>query len=135
MHVVPSPTRSPPLMQQKHHHRRHFRYIKSIIICHVCMNIWLKQQCIYSHRQFTTSSPLFSLYAFTNNIIINNHICIHQHRLHHIIQQLHTISHNPSKGENTSRYDKHHIQHLEIILTFPYNHIKLYTKGLQSIRP
>jgi hypothetical protein len=62
-------------------------------------------------------------------------MCIHQHRLHHIIQQLHTISHNPSKGENTSLYDKHHIQHISITHTSSYNHTKLFTKDFQSIRP
>jgi len=82
-----------------------------------------------------TISQLSNIYVFTNNITIIQHICIHQHRLYHIIQQHHTISHNPSKGENTTPYDKHHIQHLTIIHISSYNHIKLFTKDLQSIRP
>jgi hypothetical protein len=54
---------------------------------------------------------------------------------HNIIttQQLHTIYLNPSKGENTPYYDKHHIQHLSIIHTSSYNHIKLSTKDLPII--
>jgi len=47
----------------------------------------------------------------------------------------HRISHNPSKGENTSYYDKPNIQHLPIIHISSYNDIKLFTKDLQSIRP
>jgi len=42
-----------------------------------------------------TISPSFNIYALINiNYIIT-------------IRQLHTISHNPSKGKNTSYYDKH----------------------------
>jgi len=71
----------------------------------------------------TTTPDIINMHAFTNNInIITN-------------QQLYTISHNSSKGENPSYYDKHHIQHLSIIHTFSYNHIKLITKYLQDIRP
>jgi hypothetical protein len=33
-----------------------------------------------------------------------------QHQLYHIVQQLHTISQNSSKGEYTTPYDKYHIQ-------------------------
>ena len=71
-----------------------------------------------------------NIYVFTKNITIIKHICIHQHQLYHIIQQHHTISHNPSKGENTTPYDKHHIQHRTIIPISSYNHIKLFTKDL-----
>ena len=46
-----------------------------------------------------------------------------------------STSHNPSKEENTSLYDKHHIQRLTIIHISLFNHIKLFTKGLQSNRP
>jgi len=49
-------------------------------------------------------------------------------------QQLHVISHNSSKRENTPYYDKHHIQHLSIILTSTFNHIKLFIKDLQGIQ-
>jgi len=80
-----------------------------------------------------TISQSSNIYVFTNNITIIQHICIHQHRLYHITQQ-HTISHNPSKGENKTLYDKHHIQHLTIIHISSYNQIKLFTKDLQSIR-
>jgi len=59
--------------------------------------------------------------------------CIIQHQLYHIVQQLHTISHNSSKGENTTHYGKHHIQQLAIIHISSYNHIKLSTKDLPSI--
>ena len=45
-------------------------------------------------------------------------------------QQLHTLSHNSSKGENTTLYDKHHIQHLTIIHISSFNHMKLFTKDL-----
>jgi len=76
-----------------------------------------------------TISQSSNIYVFTNNITIIQHICIHQRRLYHIIQH-HTISHNPSKGENTTPYDKHHIQHLTIIHISSYNHIKLFTKDL-----
>jgi len=78
-----------------------------------------------------TISQSSNIYVFTNNITIIQHICIHQHRLYHIIQH-HTISHS---GENTTPYDKHHIQNLKIIHISSYNHIKLFTKDLQSIRP
>jgi len=50
-------------------------------------------------------------------------------------QQLRIISHNSSKGENTLYYDKHHIQHPSIIHTSTFNHIKLFVKDLQGIRP
>jgi len=69
-----------------------------------------------------TISSSFNIYALINiNYIITT-------------QQLLTISHNPSKGENTSYYDKHLVQHLSIIHTSSYNHIKLFTKDLQGIR-
>ena len=55
--------------------------------------------------------------------------------INQLSQQLHTISHDSSKGENTIHYDKPHIQHLTIPYTFSYNHIKLFIKDLQSIRP
>ena len=45
-------------------------------------------------------------------------------------QQLHTLSHNSSKGENTTLYDKHHIQRLTIIHISSFNHIKLSSKDL-----
>ena len=45
-------------------------------------------------------------------------------------QQVHTLSHNPSKGEITTLYDKHHNQHLTIIHISSFNHIKLFTKDL-----
>ena len=48
-----------------------------------------------------------------------------------MIQQLRTNSHNPSKGDNTPNYDKHHIQHPSIIHTSSYIHIKLFTKDFQ----
>jgi len=82
-----------------------------------------------------TISQSSNIFVFTNNITIIQHICIHQHQLFHIIQQHHTISHIPSKGENTTPYDKHHIKHLTIIHISSYNHINLFTKDLQSIRP
>jgi len=61
---------------------------------------------------------IINIHAFTNNInIITN-------------QQLHTISNNSGERENPTRYDKHHIQHLSIIHTSSYNHVKLLTKDL-----
>jgi len=78
MHAVPSPTRSSPLMQQKHHGRRRFGYLKSITISHVCMNIWLNNNA-YVHTNNSphhhhylaymhspTLSPSINTYAFTN---------------------------------------------------------------------
>ena len=65
----------------------------------------------------------------TSTTIINGY---NQHQSYHIDQQLYTISHNPSKGENTSHYDKYHIQNLSIIHVSSYNHIKLFTKDLQK---
>jgi len=35
--------------------------------------------------------------------------------------------------KSTSHHDKHHVQHLLIIHTSSYNHIKLSTKDLPSI--
>jgi len=109
----------------------------------------------------TNNSPhhhhSLNIYAISNKITNTRHIC--SHRQYHnqlpymyspsisqsintyvfanidIIQQHHMISHNPSKGENTSHHDKHHIQHLSTIHTSSYNHINLFTKDLQSIRP
>jgi len=49
--------------------------------------------------------------------------------------RLHTLSHNPSKGENTTLYDKQHFQHPTIIHLSSFNHMKLFTKDLQGIRP
>jgi len=46
-----------------------------------------------------------------------------------------STSHNTSKEENTSPHDKHHVQRLTIIHISLFNHIKLFTKGLQSNRP
>ena len=77
-----------------------------------------------------TISKSSNKYVFTKNITVIQHICIHQPRLYHITQQHHTISHHPSKGENTAPYDKHHNQHLTIIHISSYNHIKLFTKDL-----
>jgi len=51
-----------------------------------------------------TISQSSNIYVFTNNITI----------IQHIIQHHHTISHDLSKGENTTSYDKHHIQHLTL---------------------
>jgi len=45
-------------------------------------------------------------------------------------QQLHTHSHNSSKGENTTLYDKHHSQHPTITHISSFNHIKLFMKDL-----
>jgi hypothetical protein len=69
-----------------------------------------------------------------HQITIIQHICINRHQLHHYNSSTHTISHNPSKGENTPYYDKHHFQHPSIIHTTSYNYIKLFTKDLQDIR-
>ena len=52
-----------------------------------------------------TISQSSNIHVVTKNITIIQHICIHQHRLYHIIQH-HTISHNTIKGENTTPYDK-----------------------------
>jgi len=76
----------------------------------------------YAHVQQQLIN-IINIHAFTNNInIITN-------------QQLHIVSHNTSKGENPPHYDKHHIQHLSIIHTSSYNHVKLFTRDLQSIWP
>jgi hypothetical protein len=75
----------------------------------------------YAHVQQQLTN-IINIHAFTNNInIITN-------------QQLYTLSHNSSKGENPPYNDKHHIQHLSIIHTSSYNHIKLVTKDLHDIR-
>jgi len=75
----------------------------------------------HTHVQQQLNNTI-NIHAFTNNInIITN-------------QQLHTTSHNSSKGENTSYYNKYHIQHLLIIHISSYNHIKLSTKDWQDIR-
>ena len=52
-----------------------------------------------------------------------------------MVPQLLTLSHNPSKEENTTLYDKHHFQHLTIIHISSFNHMKLFTKDLQGTRP
>ena len=97
-----SPTRSLPLMQQKHHNRRHFRYKihHHQLLMHKYMT---QQQRIYLHKsspiieykvfvvtnnrlQIYMQSPhltsTFSMYEF-NTSTINNHICqviiLHQH--------------------------------------------------------
>ena len=62
--------------------------------------------------------------------IINNHISINNTATN---QQLHIISHNSSKGENTPHYDKHHIQHPSIIHTSSFNYIR--QKISQGNRP
>ena len=63
MHAVPSPTRSSPLMQQKHHSRRQFEYIKSITIMH-------KHMTQTTMHMFTQSIQhiiiMISIYAFPN---------------------------------------------------------------------
>jgi hypothetical protein len=64
----------------------------------------------HNYQPTSTSSSLIDIYVFINNITINQHICINQRQLYHIVQQLHTISHNSINGENTTHYDKHHIQ-------------------------
>ena len=99
----------------------------------------------FSIYAFTNNSPSLDIYAitnnihnsiniyvFTNNISFNQHICIHQYQLLHIVQ--HTTSHNPSKEENTSPYDKRHIHYLTIIHISSFNHIKLFMKGLLEQR-
>jgi hypothetical protein len=68
--------------------------------------------------------------TFTIQSTYNCHIYINQHQLYNIVQQLHIISHNSSKGENTTPYDKHHIQHLATIHISSFNHIKLSIKDL-----
>jgi len=75
----------------------------------------------YAHvqQQLPTSSTYMHSPTILTSLQINNS----------------TISHNSSKGENPPYYDKHHIQHLSIIHTSSYNHIKLITKDLQDIQP
>jgi hypothetical protein len=68
--------------------------------------------------------------TFTIQSTYNCHILINQHQLYNIVQQLHITSHNLSKGENTTPYDKHHIQHLATIHISSFNHIKPFTKDL-----
>jgi len=71
--------------------------------------------------QSPTISQSINIYVFTINITINQHICISQHRLHHIIQLQHTISHIPSKWENTTYHDiitfNDSFTHLHIIIS------------------
>jgi hypothetical protein len=77
----------------------------------------------YNHHLTYMHSPKISqsinIYVFTINITINQHICIHQHRLHHIIQQHHTNSHHSNKEE---------ILHTKIDITFntSQSFIRLY---------
>jgi hypothetical protein len=94
------------------------------------------------HLYWTTSTTnaLSSIYVHTINKSQFNkessphhYQHIHYHNYQPTSQQLHTISHNSSKGENRTHYDKHHIQHLATIHTSSYNHIKLSTKDLPSI--
>jgi len=97
-----SPTRSSPMLQQKHHNRHHFGY--KIHHHRSCMHEYMNhQQCIYSHKSLPIigykvfvvtnnrlqiymkslhSTSTFSMYEF-NTSTINNHIChviiLHQH--------------------------------------------------------
>jgi len=99
---------------------------------------WLVHQQLHykylrSHNQQITIQ-IRVLTILSTNININCYIYINQHHLYNMAQQLHTLSHNSSKGENTTLYDKHHIQHLTIIHTSLCNHIKLFIKDWQSKR-
>jgi len=82
---------------------------------------------------------------FTNNHHHQSHICIHQ-QSSLAITYMHSPtlfasynlaitcnSPNSSKGENTTHYDKHHIQHLQVIHTSSYSPIKLHTNDFPSI--
>ena len=77
------------------------------------------------------------LITLSTNIHINRHIYIYinPRQLYNMAPQLLTLSHNPSKGENTTLYDKPHFQHLTIIHISSFNHMKLSAKDLQATWP
>jgi hypothetical protein len=55
-----------------------------------------------------TYDTIHHAYVHNNSTaIINGYI---QRQLYHKVQQLHIISHNSSKGEYTTPYDKYHVQ-------------------------
>jgi len=102
MHAIPSPTTFRP---SPHDVNQHIIITSTGYKYPTTINAWTYDTlCTCS----TKTLNIINIHAFTNNIniIIN--------------QQLYTISHNSSKGENPPYYYKHHIQHLSIIHTSSY---------------
>ena len=97
-----------------HEHMTHYAHIQQHIHQH--------QHHYLTYMHSPTISPSFNIYALININYITT------------TQQLHTISHNPGKGESQSYYDKHRVQHLSINHTSSYNHINLFTKDFEGIR-
>jgi len=75
-----------------------------------------------------------SMYKFTTN---NQHLAYsHQYQQHHHkLTTSYNFSQSKQRRKNISHYDKHHVRQLLIIHTSSYNHITLFTKDLQGIRP
>jgi len=72
---------------------------------------------------------------YENSSTAYMHIYIYNHQQHHHNNlTLHTISHNSSKREKYTNYDKHHTQHLSLNHTSTFNYIKLFMKDLQGNR-
>jgi len=89
-----SPTRLSPRCNKhigcKISHPSYIMDIKFVTISHVCMSIWLVTMHMFiqtihhiitihlAYMQSPTKLLSLSIYAFTDNITINQHICIHQ---------------------------------------------------------
>jgi len=124
-------TSKDPIMQNLQHMYIHQQQCKSTPPFTLINSTTIALSSIYVHTINQAIIQLRVITILSTNIKINCHISINQHQLYNIAQQLHTLSHNPSKGENTTPYDKHHIQHLTIIHISSCNHIKLSTKICQ----
>ena len=73
--------------------------IHHVISIHI---IYMQSSTNSTYMYSPTIEQSINIHVFTDNCTINQHICIHQHQLHYIVQKQHTVSHIPSKGENTS---------------------------------
>jgi hypothetical protein len=65
---------------------------------------------VHTFNKITIQVRVITILSTIFNINCNIHI--NPQQLHNIVQQFHTLSHKPSKVENTTPYDKHHFQHL-----------------------
>jgi len=131
-----SPTISPSFAYKKVYQQHICTYRYIIHQQHICTYTYIIHQQLHHSNSTSIIMIINEHHHNQHQNIIMSIINIHTN-INNITtnQQLHIISHNSSKGENTSYYDKHHIQHPAIIHTSTFNHIKLFIKDMQDIRP
>jgi len=108
---------------------------KKIYQQHICTYTYIIHQH-HHHNNSTSIIMIINKHHPTQHqniimTIINIHININNIATN---KQLHIISHNSSKGENTPYNDNHHIHYPSIIHTYLFIHNKQFMKEFQSKR-